>query len=264
MVDWSIRLPEHVVVTGSANGLGDECARLLTNAQCRVYGVDVATPPDGLALCGHYVHVVGSVTDPSTWDEVEKHLDLAENIATIGFIGAAAILDVAVLEEEELDSWRRTWEVNVGGNVLALKRLLPRLSSADHGSAVVVSSVDAQFAEQQLAAYASSKGALTAAVRTIALDYARTGINFNVLAPGLMRGGLFERHLASAHDPERFLATREARQPIGRIVGPDEVARAAAFLLSDHASAIFGTTLTADGGLTAGFDFRTGHEGSSA
>ena len=118
MVDWSIRLPEHVVVTGSANGLGDECARLLTNAQCRVYGVDVATPPDGLALCGHYVHVVGSVTDPSTWDEVEKHLDLAENIATIGFIGAAAILDVAVLEEEELDSWRRTWEVNVGATCL--------------------------------------------------------------------------------------------------------------------------------------------------
>ena len=129
---------------------------------------------------------------------------------------------------------------------------------------MAVSSVNAQFGEQQLAAYSSSKAALTGAIRTIALDYARRGVQINILAPGPMRAGLFERHLASAADPEKFLATRQARQPIGRIPGADEVARAAAFLLSPAASAVFGTTLTADGGLTAGFDFRTGDEGSSA
>jgi NAD(P)-dependent dehydrogenase (short-subunit alcohol dehydrogenase family) len=102
------------------------------------------------------------------------------------------------------------------------------------------------------------------AVRTIALDYAQRGVQINILAPGPMRAGLFERHLASAADPAKFLATRQARQPIGRIPGADEVARAALFLLSPAASAVFGSTLTADGGLTAGFDFRTGEEGSSA
>ena len=114
------------------------------------------------------------------------------------------------------------------------------------------------------AAYSSSKAALSSAIRTIALDYARRGVSINILAPGPMRAGLFERHLASAADPEKFLAPREARQPVGRICGADEVARAAMFLLSPAASAVFGTTLTADGGLTAGFDFRTGAEGSSA
>jgi 2,3-dihydro-2,3-dihydroxybenzoate dehydrogenase len=128
----------------------------------------------------------------------------------------------------------------------------------------VVTSVDAGSAEQQLAAYASSKAALTMGVQTIALDYARTGINFNLLAPGPMRAGLFERHLASAADPAQFLATREARQPIGRIIGADEVANAALFLLTEQASALFATTVTADGGLTASFDYRTGAEGSSA
>ena len=93
---------------------------------------------------------------------------------------------------------------------------------------------------------------------------AATGVQFNVLAPGPMRAGLFERHLASAGDPQRFLATREARQPRGRITGVDEVARAALFLLSPASSALLGTTVTADGGLTTGFDFRTGAEGSSA
>ena len=150
------------------------------------------------------------------------------------------------------------------GNVLALKALLPQLKAAKKASVVVVTSVDAGSAEQQLAAYASSKAALTMGVQTIALDYARTGINFNLLAPGPMRAGLFERHLASAADPAQFLATREARQPIGRIIGADEVANAALFLLTDQASALFATTVTADGGLTASFDYRTGAEGSSA
>ena len=78
-----------------------------------------------------------------------------------------------------------------------------------------------------------------------------------------MRAGLFERHLASADDPAKFLATREARQPVGRILGGRRGRPVAAFLLSPAASAMFGTTLTADGGLTAGFNFRTGDEGSS-
>jgi NAD(P)-dependent dehydrogenase (short-subunit alcohol dehydrogenase family) len=75
-----------------------------------------------------------------------------------------------------------------------------------------------------------AKGALSAAIRTIALDYAGSGVQFNIVAPGPMRAGLFERHLASADNPERFLATREKRQPRGRITGVDEVAQAALFL----------------------------------
>jgi 2,3-dihydro-2,3-dihydroxybenzoate dehydrogenase len=161
-----------------------------------------------------------------------------------------------MLLEEDIAVWERTWRINVLGNVLGLKAMLPRLMSAKRGAAVVVTSVDAAFAEQQLAHYSSSKGALEMAVRTIALDYARTGVTINLVAPGPMRAGLFERHLASAADPEEFLATRTARQPIGRIIGADEVANVVAFLLSGQASGVFATTVTVDGGLTSGFDFR--------
>ena len=88
-------------------------------------------------------------------------------------------------------------------------------------------------------------------------------MNFNVLAPGPMRPACSNATSPRPTTPP-FLATREARQPRGHIVGVDEVARAALFLLSPASSAILGTTLTADGGLTTGFDFRTGAEGSSA
>ena len=78
-----------------------------------------------------------------------------------------------------------------------------------------------------------------------------------------MLAGLFKRHLESAADSERFLATRSARQPGGRILEAREVAQAAMFLLSDGASALNGADLIADGGLTTSFDFRTGAEGAS-
>jgi 2,3-dihydro-2,3-dihydroxybenzoate dehydrogenase len=260
MIDWSIPLPDQVVVTGTASGLGQETARLLLDAGVRVYGVDVAEASELTEVDG-FTGIRGDVTDAGTWREVVTALG---PVTSLGFVGAAAVLDVGILDDEDPAVWRRAWEINVLGNVVALQALLPLLEAADHGAVVAVSSVNAQFGEQQLAAYSSSKAALSGAIRTIALDYARRGVTINILAPGPMRAGLFERHLASAADPAKFLATRQARQPIGRIPGADEVARAAAFLLSPAASALCGTTLTADGGLTAGFDFRTGEEGSSA
>lgn len=267
MIDWSIELPDQAVVTGTASGLGEEIARLLTGAGVQVYGVDVAGAAEDLTKADTFTEVRGSVTEADTWRQVVSSLQgdaPNRKVASLGYVGAAAVLDVGVLDTEDIGAWRKAWEINVLGNVIALRALLPLLTGAAHGSVVAVSSVNAAFGEQQLAAYSSSKAALSGAIRTIALDYARRGVNINILAPGPMRAGLFERHLASAADPKKFLAAREARQPIGRIPGADEVARVAAFLLSPAASAVFGTTLTADGGLTAGFDFRTGAEGSSA
>ncbi len=263
MTDWTLTLPDHVIVTGTASGLGLECAKALLSAGSHVYGVDLGESPAELTSHPRYKHIVGNVAEEATWQKAADTAT-AEANGSLGFIAAAAILGVGTLEEETLESWRRTWEVNVLGNIIALKTLLPHLQKAEHASVVVVTSVDAHFAEQQLGSYASSKAALTGAVRTIALDYARTGIQFNLLAPGPMRAGLFERHLASADDPEKFLATRQARQPLGRITGADEVANSALFLLAKESSAVFGTTVVADGGLTTGFDFRTGTEGSSA
>jgi 2,3-dihydro-2,3-dihydroxybenzoate dehydrogenase len=186
MTDWTLTLPDHVIITGTASGLGLECAKALLSAGSHVFGVDLGGSPAELTDHPRYQHIVGNVAEEATWQEVAKTATAGAN-GSLGLIAAAAILGVGTLEEETLESWKRTWEVNVLGNVIALKTLMPHLQKAEHASVVVVTSVDAHFAEQQLASYASSKAALTGAVRTIALDYARTGIQFNLLAPGPMR-----------------------------------------------------------------------------
>ena len=161
MIDWSIALPDQVVVTGTASGLGQEMARLLLDAGVRVYGVDVMAAE--LVGTGSFTEVRGSVTEPATWRDVVDALHADGPVTSLGIVGAAAVLDVGILDDEDPAVWRRAWEINLLGNVVALQALLPLLEAAEHGAVVAVSSVNAQFGEQQLAAYSSSKAALSGA-----------------------------------------------------------------------------------------------------
>ncbi|TIM42092.1 MAG: SDR family oxidoreductase [Mesorhizobium sp.] len=172
-------------------------------------------------------------------------------------------LDVGTVPEATAQRIERTMSVNVTGTALGMAIIIPRMEANGGGAIVAVASVNATLAEQQLAIYNASKAAVRQLARTAALDHARRGIRINVLSPGPMMAGLFKRHIESATDSSRFLASRANRQPQGRILEASEVAQAALFLLSDGATALIGADVIADGGLTAGFDFRTGAEGAS-
>ena len=110
MTSWTLDLPNRVVVTGTASGLGQECAKSLLRAGVQVLGVDIAAADTELTAHAAYDHVQGSVADPDLWQTVTNRLD---GSTTLGFIGAAAILDVGVLETEDTAIWRRAWEINV-------------------------------------------------------------------------------------------------------------------------------------------------------
>ena len=135
MIDWTIGLPEQVVVTGTASGLGHECARLLTDAGVRVIGVDVAEPGEELAKADTFTAIRGSITEAQTWENVIAAVD--GSARSLGFVAAAAILDVGVLGSEDIAIWRRAWEVNVLGNIVGLTTLMPLLTQAEHASVVV-------------------------------------------------------------------------------------------------------------------------------
>ncbi len=98
------------------------------------------------------------------------------------------------------------------------------------------------------AAYSASKGAIIALTRNMALDYAEAGIRVNCLCPGFTRTPLTKGLFA---DAER-LAKLTALHPLGRLGEPDDIAKAALFLVSDDASWITGQAIAVDGGLTAG------------
>jgi NAD(P)-dependent dehydrogenase (short-subunit alcohol dehydrogenase family) len=254
-------LPALVVVSGTASGLGTRITQQLIESGVSTIGVDLASLPDNLKN-RLYFHVKGDVTQDEVWKRVEEEIKKAAP-DSIGLVTSAAMLEVGTILEFDRAAIERTMSVNFVGTALAIRAVMPHMIERGGGPIVAVASVNGTVAEQQLSVYNASKGAVRQLARTVAMDHARQGIRANVLSPGAMLAGLFERHMKSARDPEKFQATRAARQPTGRITDAGDVAKAALFLLSDASAALNGCEVIADGGLTTSFDFRTGSEGAS-
>lgn len=244
------------VVTGSASGVGAATTARLERRGWRVVGVDLqADQPEAT------VAVQGSVASVDTWRDVEQAArDQIGGTPTV-LVFCAAVLHVGSVLELSEEQWQQGFDVNVGGVFHGLRALLPAMIDAGGGSVTTIASVDAFMAEQGLAAYCSTKGALLQLTKCIAMDHARQGIRANCVAPGVTDTPFFRRHLETASDPERFLRVREERNPLGRLLDPDEVAATVEFAALD-AAGMTGSMLTVDAGLSASFDFRTGAEGA--
>jgi NAD(P)-dependent dehydrogenase (short-subunit alcohol dehydrogenase family) len=246
------------VVTGAASGIGAAATSLFVAQGTPVIGVDLAAgeSADGLGW------VEADVAAADLWPSVvERAKARFGGPPTILVLNAATIAVGRVTEVSD-DDWQRVFDVNVFAAVRALRACLPPMIELGRGSIVAVASVNALQAEQGLAAYNASKGALLQLIRTVAVDHAREGIRANVVCPGTTDTPLFRKHLATAGDPVRFLQAREQRNPLGRLLDPSEVARTVLFLAGDDAAGMTGSVLVVDAGLNASFDFRTGEEGA--
>ena len=122
----SLALPETVVVTGAASGLGHEFCRLLLDCGVRVIGVDLAQAQPDLAERDGYVHVAGDVAGAETWSKVGDAID-AGKAGSLGLVTSAAILDVGSVLEATPAIVDRAMKVNVLGTVLAFQAVLPRM-----------------------------------------------------------------------------------------------------------------------------------------
>lgn len=253
----AVRSVDAAVVTGAASGIGAATVRRLRENGLAVLGVDLAEGERGELVDW----VCGDVAAQSTWDAVEATLaDRGWHPSVL--VTAAAYVAVGTIIDLPDDAWTRTLDVNVMGLVLAARRILPKMIDRGSGSIVVVGSIDSTLAEQGMVAYCASKGAIVQIARTLALDHARHGIRVNCVSPGVTDTPLFRQHLATARDPERLLEVRRDRNPLGRLLQPDEVAATIAYLASSDASGITGANVLVDAGITAGFDFRTGGSGA--
>ncbi len=250
-------MTQAAVITGAASGIGLASLRRLQAQGLAVIGVDTAPAPDGEIAAW----VVGDVASTETWARVEALLAARGWEASV-LVTTAAFLAVGDVLELSDEDWARTFDVNLRGLVLPVRALLPGMIERRRGAIVTVGSIDSYMAEQGLISYCASKGAILQFTKTLALDHARNGIRANCVCPGVTDTPFFRRHLDSASDPAQFLAIREQRNPLGRLLDPDEVAATVAFLASDAASGVTGAQIVVDAGLTAGFDFRTGAEGA--
>ncbi len=161
------------------------------------------------------------------------------------WVNNAARLLVRPFLETSDEDWSALLQSNLLGYVYGCRAAIGQMLASGRGGRIVnVTSVAAIQPITDLAAYCTAKGAVKALTQVLAVEFGARGIAVNAVAPGATDTPLN----AKAYTPE-VRATYEARIPLGRIAGPDEVADAVAFLASDAARYVNGAELICDGGI---------------
>lgn len=243
----------HALVTGGASGIGEATVKELVRAGAFVWIADINLPAaEALAKStGSAQAVQLDVTNPqSIADAVAevKRLDILVNNAGIGHVGS--------IENTEPADFDRLLNVNVRAVYLVTRAFLPVLLAAQDkqhsGTIVNIASVAGQVGIKQRFAYCTTKGAVIAMTRQLAVEYPKT-LRVNAICPGTVETPFVEGYLEKFHkdNKEEVRAELRARQPIGRLGRPDEVASMVRYLASDEAGFISGAAMAIDGGWTA-------------
>lgn len=236
------------LVSGAGSGIGLAVATRLAEEGAEVVGADVAGCTDeSQRTTSTRVVVRCDVTDPdacagavATVLERHGHLDILANVAGIGV--SRRIGDVSLAE------WRRTIDVNLTGAFLLSRSALPALLES-RGAIVNMASVAGLRATPYNAAYCASKGGLIMLTKSMAIELAKDGVRVNAVCPASVDTP-FLRNFELPDGADMALLSR-ASSPMGRMVQPAEVAAAVAYLASDEAATVSGTTLVIDGAATA-------------
>lgn len=179
--------------------------------------------------------------------EEELSSAITSALEVYGCPGGVAICSGAtssgLIASLRLGELQRVFEINLFAPLIAMRELSLPMARAGGGSIVALSSIVGEDYAKGLAAYGSSKAALSAAVGIAAKEFSRFGIRVNAVAPGIIEGGMEE----GLTDKRRGELLRSC--PMGREGAAAEIASAVAFLLSDDSSYISGETIRVDGGI---------------
>lgn len=241
------------VVTGAGSGIGAETARLFDREGACVVAVgDHRENIEAVtaALEGESAAIVADVSDPQAVARMAEEalwqfgrVDVLVNNA--GMIFSATVLDT------EPDDWDRVFAVNARGVFLCTRALLPTMLAQGSGSIISIASVAGLVGLPRRAAYCASKGAVIAFSRQVAVEFAGSGVRANCICPGTIDTPMIARAISLAPDPAAFRAELQARQPVGRLGLPIDIAHMALFLASDESSFVTGQEFVVDGGMVA-------------
>lgn len=247
------------LVTGGASGIGAATVKELCRAGASVWIADLNTAAaEGLAasLPSAKALPLDVTSSSSIAAAVERvgTLDILVNNAGIGHVGS--------IEATEPEDFDRILNVNVRAVYLVTRAFLPLLLNGRRegegnpegrpGTIVNLASVAGLVGVRQRFAYCTSKGAIVAMTRQLAVDYPKT-LRVNAICPGTVETPFVEGYLDRfhAHNKEETRAELRARQPIGRLGQPQEIASLVRYLVSDEAAFVSGSIVTINGGWTA-------------
>lgn len=242
------------IVTGASSGIGRATAVALAKQGVKVT-VAARRAKEGEETV-HLVKEAGSEgtfvkTDVANEDNVkslvEKTVKMYDRL-DYAFNNAAIPEITTPLIEQTSNVFDQIMNVNVKGVWLCMKYEIPEMIRSGGGAIVNTSSGAGVIGIPQQPVYSASKHAVLGMTKSAALEYAKSGIRINAIAPGLVETEMLER---VAEDNKQLIESLKSKTPIGRIGDPQEIANAVVWLLSDKASFVLGHTLLVDGGIVS-------------
>ena len=234
------------MITAAANGIGRASAKALAARGATVIATDIAT--EALAdLHASHPSIRGTRLD--VLDTTAVHslvaglgpLDIVVNCA--GWVHDGTILDC------DAAAWDRSFDLNARAVFEVSRAALPGMLDRGAGSIINIASiVSSEKGAPRRFAYGASKAAIIGMTKSIAADFVQHGIRCNAICPGTVQSPSLDDRLAATGDYDAALAAFRARQPMGRLGRPEELAEVVCYLASDMAAFTPGQAIAIDGG----------------
>lgn len=252
-----MRLKDKVaIITGGSQGIGEGIAKKLGEHGAKIIIADIneetgATALEALTSAG--IESIFVKTDVSNEESVIHMIQNAvQQFGGIDILinNAAVVLRKSAVDTS-FDEWQKVIGVNLTGAFLCSKYAIPEIEKRGGGAIVNIASWHAEKTITRLAAYAASKGGMTALTRQMSLDCGPLNIRVNAVCPSTVDTPMLQHTFAGLDDPEAAFKQTLAFQPLGRIGTIEDIANACLFMVSDEASYVSGQTLMVDGAAIA-------------
>jgi 2-keto-3-deoxy-L-fuconate dehydrogenase len=236
---------KRAVVTAAAQGIGRAIALRLAAEGAEVLALDLNAAK------------LSELTAPGISTRVADATDPAAVAASLGDYPADILAHCVGwvhhgnLAATSYADWQRSFRINADSAYLVLSSLLPGMLARRAGSVVIIASAASSVSGfPNRVAYAASKAALIGMTKALAADHVRDGVRFNAICPGTIQSPSLDQRINAFADPVAARAAFVARQPMGRLGQPDEVAALAAYLAADESVFMTGSVVILDGGAT--------------
>jgi 2-keto-3-deoxy-L-fuconate dehydrogenase len=232
------------IITGGGSGIGLAVAKGLKERGATVFGFDINQGE----MAPFATFIKCDIADAQSVESAFAEFKKASNKLDI-LINNAGIGSLTTVEKESDENWHKVLNVNVVGTARVSRSAIPLLRESKSAAIVNTASIAGTDGIPNRAAYSASKGAVLALTLAMATDHLADGIRVNAVNPATTDTPWVKRLLDQSPDAKAARSALEARQPMGRLVSPAEIASAIIFLASPLQASVTGTTISIDGGM---------------